>query len=155
MVRCRCHGASAVVSSRKSTRDGCLKKTFSITVIVDPLEKGKFCRVEGGGWVQRITHILDSHVRVSNDVAARKSLGGCVISRIGVCKRASDEICHLDGNVEGRIGLNGGTAGQWEGNNGRYHVRLGWDVTHGCKVSTVHRTRSLNLLIPLHDPVVI
>ena len=96
MVRSRCQGANTVVSSRETTGYCRLKKTLSISSIVDTLEEGELSGVKSSGGIQRRSQVLNGHVSVANNQTILKSLGSGVVGRVGVRKRTSDKVRHLN-----------------------------------------------------------
>ena len=69
---------------------------------------------------------------MADDNTVFEGLRSSIVGRISIGKRTSHEVGHLDADIEGGVGFDGGAAVQRKGNNGRDHLGLGWDVTHGC-----------------------
>ena len=51
MVGGRCQGTDSIVSGGKTTSNNSLKKTFSVSSIVDPLKEGELGGIESRGRV--------------------------------------------------------------------------------------------------------
>ena len=132
MVRRGSHSANAVVASRKSPSNSRREPAFSITSVVDSLEEGELSGIERSGGVQGVAEILDSDVGVADDLAALELLRGGVVGVIGVGEGSGYEVCHLDFDIEGRVGRDCVTALCRERDYGGDHVLVGGDISHDC-----------------------
>ena len=132
MVRCRRHGADAIVTSREATSDSSFEPAVSVTGVVDALEEREDSRIRRGSGLETTAERLDGDVGVANDFPAFESLGRAVVSHIGIGEGTSFEIGDLHLDVEG--GLFGDVfvrAG--EGDDAGDHGCLGGDVAHDCE----------------------
>lgn len=100
MVGCRSHGADSVVSRWKTTCYDSGQKTFSVTSIVDTLEEGELGSIEGSGWVERVAHVLNCDMSVTDYETSGECLRSRIVGCIGVGKGSGDKVGHLDGDVE-------------------------------------------------------
>jgi hypothetical protein len=82
-----------------------LEKTLSVSRVVDAFEEGELGRVESSGWVEGRSHVLNSHVGMTDDITAGESLGCSIVGSVGIGERSSDEVRHLNADVEGGVGL--------------------------------------------------
>jgi hypothetical protein len=64
------HGADAVVASGKTSSDGGLEKTLAVSGIIDSLEEGELGWIQGGCRIECLSHILDSHVGVADNLSS-------------------------------------------------------------------------------------
>lgn len=101
MIGRRCHCADSIVSNRESASHNGLKKTIAITSVVDALKENKLGGVEGLFRVQTCSQVLHGHVGMTDNFATFQCLGSGVVGCLRVGERSSDEVGHLNGDVEG------------------------------------------------------
>jgi hypothetical protein len=130
------HGASTVVAVGETSSQISSKKTLAISLAVDTLEESKLLGVGRVGVVDVATHILDSDMRVSNNLSALEILGSSVVGVVRVGEGTSYQVVGLDGEGNGLVRLNVVSV-LGAGENSRDHVLDRRNFTHG---NTVART---------------
>ena len=141
--------AHTVGAGEQAGRDRGGKETLTVAVVVDTQEKGKSRWVRSSRWVQ-CADVLDSDVRVTDDIAiVIKLLWGGVVGRGGVRKVTSVQVLRLNLNIEGLVLLEGLSEARAH-DDGRDHVGLGWNLTHGNRIA-----RSINVLQTLGERLAI
>ena len=126
------HSANAVVASGKPPSDSRREPAIAITCIVNSLEECELSGIERSRRVQGVAEILDSDVGVADDLTTLKLLGSRVVGVIGVGEGSSNEVGHLNFDIEGRVGRDGITALCRECDYGGDHVVFGGDISHDC-----------------------
>lgn len=135
VVRGAGHGADTVVARGKTTGDGGLQGSLSVTSVVDALEEGELGGVQGRGGVEGVAHVLDGDVGVADDIAAVAELLGCrVVCAVRVGEGAELHVGDLDLDVEVLVGRRL-LARDGARDDGRHHVRLGGHLAHGDTVA--------------------
>ncbi len=130
MVRRRCHGAHPIVSSRETTGDSSGEETGTVSGVVDTLEECKLGSIESGFRVERGSHVLDSYMSMTGNLATHKCLRGRKIGSVGIRKIPSYQVRHLNRDIESSVGFNSSTSGERESNDARNHGRLGRNISH-------------------------
>ena len=106
MVAGRGKSAGAVDAIRKTISKVGSKLTLAVGSGVDTLEESKRLWVRWLLAVDVAIQVLDSDVRVANNISALESLGGSVVGVVGIRKRASHQVVGLDGECDCLVGLN-------------------------------------------------
>lgn len=137
MVGSTGHSADTVVTGGKTTGDRSAKTSITVARVIDTLEEGELGGVQ---WLVRgegVTQVLDGDVSVANNVASvSELLGSRVVSVVGVGEGAQVHVGDLDIDVKVLVRLRL-IAGYRACDDGRGHVVLRWNLSHG---DTVART---------------
>lgn len=135
MVGSTGHGADTVVTGGETTSDSSAQASVAVSGVVDTLEEGKLGSVEGLVRSDGVAHVLDGDVSVANDIASiSELLGRGVVGVVGVGEGAKVHVCDLHVNIEVLVRLRL-LAGHRTCDDGRGHVVLSWDLTHGDTVA--------------------
>jgi hypothetical protein len=130
MVGSRSHCASTVEASSQTFSESSREFSVAVAVVIDTLEESEGLGVEGLLWVVILANILNSEMRVADDLAAIESLGSSVIGVVGVGEgtglQIRDTDCEIDGCALGDV-FSVGRAD----NHGRDHLAGGGNITHG------------------------
>ena len=84
---------------------------MSVSGIVYSLEESELSGIQSGSRVNGISHILDSHMGMTDNIAARELLRSGVVCCIGVGEGSSNQPRHLHSYIKGRVGLDVSAAG--------------------------------------------
>lgn len=129
------HSADTVVAGGKTTGDGGAKTSIAVARIVDTLEEGELRGIQRLVRSEGVAQVLDGDVSVANNVASvSELLRSRVIGVVGVGKGSQVHVGDLDVDIEVLVGLGLG-AGHGACDNGRGHVVLRWNLTHGDTVA--------------------
>jgi len=129
MVRCRGHGADAVIPRRQTPLNRSCQAALPVTRIINALEEHKLSSVRRSRRSQIGAEGLDGYVHVADDVAVFEGLRGGVVGYDRVCEDAGVEVGDLEVYVE--VGVCGqGLARGGVGDDGGDHVCGGRDVAH-------------------------
>jgi hypothetical protein len=131
------HGAETVVTGGKTARNLGGEKPITVTRVINTLEEGKLSSIQRLGRSKGVTQVLDGNVSVANNVATiSKLLGSRVVGVVGVGEGSQVHVGDLDVDIEVLVRLRL-FAGHGVYDDGRWHLGLRWDLTHG---DTVART---------------
>lgn len=135
MVGSREHSADTVVTSGKSACNGSRQESIAVTGVVDTLEEDELSGVERLSRGQRVTHVLNSNVSVTDDLAlAVEVLRSGVVCVVSICEGTSLEVVDLNLDVKVLVRLEVLVVLRVDQNTGN-HVGLRGDVTHGDTVA--------------------
>lgn len=129
------HGADTVVTGWETTSDCGAQTSVAVARVVNTLEEGELGGIQRLVRGEGVAHVLDGDVSVADNVASvSELLGSRVIGVVGVGEGTQVHVCDLDIDIEVLVGL-GLFARHRACDDGRGHVVLRWDLTHGNTVA--------------------